>query len=794
MRRTGLGACFVTTLLAGAATTRIAVAADVKLTDAASIDAVIAAMTPEEKARFVVGMGMNNATAVPGVAGSSYGIPRLGIPEVVFSDGPVGLRLGGVTGGAVRYTTAFPVSAAMAATWNPALVAKIGSAIGAEAKAFGVDVLLGPALNIQRNPLNGRNFEYFSEDPYLAGMMTTAYVEGIQATGVGATLKHFAANNQETNRMTINEIVPERALREIYLPAFEMAVKQAKPWAVMSAYPSINGTFASQSAYLLTEILRKQWGFDGFVMSDWFAVKDPVAALKAGNDLIMPGGALPGVSDHDPGAVVLAALQSGALPQSVIDENIRHMLGTVVKTPVFNGNKPTGKPDLGPAETVARTVAEEGLVLLKNDGHALPLAKAAKVALFGHDARAFIIGGGGSAQVNADPARIVSLQDGFKKAGLTPVTDADGADLVEGVATKAIARAAAQCDVAVVAFGRNSAEGADRFSMAMLPEEVELVKAVSRAFHAQGKKVVVLLNVGAAIEVMSWRDAADAILLTWLPGEQAGVAVADVVAGKVNPSGKLPTTFLRKIQDSPSFGNFPGYNGTVDYGEGIYVGYRYYDTKGIEPAYAFGHGLSYTTFRYDNARISTAQLDLSHEQPVTVSVDVTNSGKVRGQEVAQLYVHEKATPLDRPYQELKGFQKVELDPGETRTLQFTLNHRDLASFDPAAGDWVIQPGHVVINIGSSSRDIRTTLPLRIVGTPDQTLGLRTPWITVQGFGPAAAIVAHQIGEGEVNGFFLGNPTLGDRLQEYFARTPSLKDNPARQKAITDEILAAFTRL
>ena len=780
-----------------------ALAADVKLTDEASVDAVVAAMTIEEKAKAIAGMGMSKATNIRGVAGSTYAIPRLGIPEVVYADGPVGLRLGAsaavvgnIDPSQVRYTTAFPVTIAVASSWNPDLASRIGAAIGDECRAFGVDVLLAPGINIQRDPLNGRNFEYFSEDPYLTGTMASAFVNGIQERGVGATVKHFAVNNQETARRTINEVVSERALREIYLSAFEMVVKDAKPWALMSSYPSVNGTFASQNPYLLTDILRREWGFSGFVMSDWWGVRDPLAALPAGNDLAMPGGARYDGTIPAPEELVLAALKTGALEVGVVDENIRRILRAVLKTGAFKGNKPTNKPDLTAAIGVARSAASEGMVLLRNEAAALPLAAGAKVAVFGRNARSLIIIGGGSAEVNADPARIVALLDGFKQDGLTTLVEANGTPLLEGVSNAAVNAAADQADVAILSFGRDSSEGTDRYSMDMHKDELALIKAVSIAFHAKGKKVVVLLNVGAPIEVASWRESVDAILLTWLPGQEAGLAVADVVTGRVNPSGKLPITFPKKYTDSPTFGNFPGYigappgyRGTVIYGEGIYVGYRYYDTKEVEPAYAFGHGLSYTTFAYGNARIGAPSVDLDKNDSVMVSVDVTNSGKVAGQEVVQLYVRDEASRLDRPYQELKGYQKVALSPGESKTVRFTLDRRALSAYDPMRKSWLAEPGRFSIGIGASSRDIRATLPLRATGNAAEAIGLSTPWLMVQTYPKAAAIVAQYLGDAEVNAWISGTPTLGDKLTAYFAKKAELKGDVAKQRDITGHILA-----
>lgn len=774
--------------------------AQARLTDEASIDGVIASMTLEEKAKFVAGTGMNNAAAVPGAAGSTLAIPRLGIPQLVFADGPVGVRLGaGPTGGTPRYATAFPISSAMAATWDEALINRAAVAMGDECKAFGVDVLLAPALNIQRDPLNGRNFEYFSEDPHLAGKVTAAYVKGLQSRGVGATIKHFVANNQETQRQTINEVISERALRELYFPAFEIAVKEAHPWAVMSSYPSINGTFASQSRLLLRDVLRTEWGFDGFVMSDWFAVKDPVAALPAGNDLIMPGGALPGSApfqggNFPPDHIVLEALKAGTLSEKAVDDNIRAILRVVVKSAVFKGNMPSGTPDLAAHAPLAREVATDGMVLLKNAGQALPLAAGTRLAMFGANARAFLIGGGGSAEVNADPRRVVTLIDGLQQAGFVVVKEANGKPLLEGMADEDVVQVARQSDVAIISIGRGSTEGADRYSMEMHPQEIALIRSVSQAYRAAGKRVVALLNIGAPVEMQSWEGLVDAVLLTWQPGQEAGNAVADVLRGAVSPSGKLPMTIPKHYRDVPSHGNFPGYNGTVVYGEGIYVGYRHYDTRGVEPLYPFGHGLSYTHFVYGRPVLDKSAFDLDGDAPLTVSVDVRNAGDVAGKEVVQLYVRDEASRLDRPMQELKGYRKVSLKPGETRTVSFTLDKRALSAYDPARREWIAEPGRFTLRIGSSSRDIRAEVPFKAVGNAAVAIGLATPWIEVQTYREAATIVARYIGDDAVNAWIWGAPTLGDKLNEWFDSVPALKGDTARREEIRQRVLAELREL
>lgn len=715
------------------------------LVNEVSIDEVVKAMTLDEKAHLVIGSGYPGPN---GVAGATYAIPRLSIPSIILSDGPAGVRIGGFFAGAApRYATAFPIPSLLSATWDVDQMTKVAKAMGEESREYGVDILLAPGVNIQRDPLGGRNFEYYSEDPFLAGTMATAFINGIQSTGVGASLKHFAANNQETNRTTINAVISERALREIYLPAFEMAIKQAKPWTVMSAYNAVNGVFATQNHYLLTNILRKEWGFDGLVMSDWWAVKNPIEALRAGNDLIMPGvyrGPLPMpalIKDlYNKASVptpnlIKTAVQNATLSERVLDSCVRNILKVIVKTPTFKGEykdvdykrktsltKQTAAKDAG----IDREVAADGMVLLKNKNHTLPFKGVTAVGIAGqnaivdlaHNKLGIIIGGGGSSQVNVDPKDVVSLAQGLKNARYVVVNSINGKKVVEGLGAGDAAYLAKTTDIGLVSIGRASTEGEDRPDMDMKPEEVQLIKNLSNAYHNEGKKLVVILNIGAPIEVVSWRDYADAILLAWQPGQEGGNAIADVLSGKVNPSGKLPVTFPAKYNDVPSYGNFPGdtANNVVNYAEGIYVGYRYYDTKNVKPAYAFGYGLSYTNFTYDNLKLTSTKVDLEKDEPLIVSVDVSNTGNVLGKEVVQLYIHDERSSLERPYKELKGFEKISLKPGETKTVTFTLNKRALSVYDEASKTWTAEEGLFKVLIGSSSRHIKQKGQFRTVGS------------------------------------------------------------------------------
>lgn len=715
-----------------------------KLVNEASIENVIQAMTLDEKANFVIGSGYPGPN---GVAGATYAIPRLGIPSIILSDGPAGVRIGGIFAGfPPRYATAFPIPTLLSATWDVEQVTKVAKAMGNESREYGVDVLLAPGVNIQRDPLGGRNFKYYSEDPFLAGTMATAFINGVQATGVGTSLKHFAANNQETNRTTINAVISERALREIYLSAFEMVVKQAKPWTVMSAYNAVNGAFATQNYHLLTNILRDEWGFGGFVMSDWWAVKDPIAALAAGNDLIMPGmyrGPLPmpelikavyNQASAPTPELIKSAIQNGTLSERALDSRVHNILKIIVKTPTFKGayknvnyKRKTSLTKQTAAEDVQidREVAAEGMVLLKNEGHTLPFKGVTTIGVAGqnavvdlnHNKLGIIIGGGGSSQVNVDPKDIVSLVQGLKNAHYTVINSKNGNKLVEGLKASDAAYLAQNTDIGLVSIGRASTEGADRPDMNMNPEEVQLIKDLSNAYHTEGKKLVVVLNIGAPIEVASWRNYADAILLAWQPGQEGGNPIADVLSGKVNPSGKLPVTFPAKYSDVPSYGNFPGdtATNTVHYAEGIYVGYRYYDTKDIKPAYAFGHGLSYTNFTYTNLKLSSTKFDLGKNKPLTVSVDVSNKGNTPGKEVVQLYIHDEHSTLDRPYKELKGFKKISLQPGQTKTVTFTVDKNALSAYDDRLKKWIAEEGLFKVLIGSSSQDIRQKGEFKFIG-------------------------------------------------------------------------------
>jgi beta-glucosidase len=718
---------------------------------------LVAKMTLEEKAKLVVGngfhmAGLNNGSPVigqtqdkvPGAAGTTFAIPRLQVPSIVLSDGPAGVRIDPFRKGDSSrsyYATAWPVATLLASSWDTNLVKKAGVAFGSEIHDYGIDVILAPALNIHRNPLGGRNFEYYSEDPVVAGNITAAMVNGIESNGVGTSIKHFAANNSETDRNSINAIISERALREIYLKGFEIAVKKAQPWTVMSSYNKINGTYTSEEFDLLTTILRKEWGFKGLVMTDWFGGKDPVAQMKAGNDLLMPGTA-------KQSQAIIDAVKSGNLDEKILDQNAVRILLTVFQSPAYKKYKFSDAPDLKKNAQVSRTVAEEGMILLENKEQALPFTSGIhKIALFGIDGYDLIAGGTGSGDVNKKYS--VSLREGLTKGGYTldaEVTDAYAKyismekaqhpkksfmqefmnptpPIKEYVAgSELIGKKASETDVAVIAIGRNAGEGRDRkmdddFNLS--DTERTLIKQVAEAFHAQHKKVIVVLNIGGVIEIASWRDDVDGILLAWQPGLEGGNAITDLLKGIVNPSGKLATTFPVNYSDVPSSKNFPGKEfpeqattgnfgmkqipAEVSYEEGIYVGYRYYTTYHVTPAYEFGFGLSYTKFSYTNLRLTGTQFNGS----VTASVVITNTGKVAGKEAVQLYITAPAGKLNKPAEELKAFGKTTLlKPGQRETLHFTLHAADLASFDTDRTSWITDPGKYTVSIGASCTDIR----------------------------------------------------------------------------------------
>ncbi len=662
------------------------------------IEAILSQMTLEEKATFCTG-------ATPW---STLAIERLGVPSIVMTDGPHGVRRASdprTLSAKSLPATCFPTASCTASTWNPALLQRMGEAMAEEAIALNVDILLGPGVNMKRSPLGGRNFEYFSEDPYLAGEMAVALINGIQSKGVGTSIKHYAANNQEFERFTISAEVDERTLREIYLPAFEAAVKRAKPWTVMCSYNKINGTFGSEHRHLLTEILKGEWGFEGVVVSDWGAVRDRVKSLAGGLDLEMPG--------PKPAHVraLIEAVKSGQVSEEALNESVRRILRLVdqaLRTPKG------GTFDVDAHHALARQIAAEGMVLLKNNG-ILPLKEVKKVAVIGRSAREPYFQGGGSSNIN--PTRVDVPLDELQKQGEgIQWTYAEGYAVDESLHPEMIdeaVRIAREADVALIFVAlppSKESEGYDRQDLDLSRQQIALIQAVAK----EQPGTVVILNNGAPVVMSEWIDGVAAVLEAWMMGQAGAGAIADILFGKVNPSGKLAETFPVRLADTPAYLNWPGEAGKVRYGEGLYIGYRYYDAKGVPVLFPFGYGLSYTTFAYSNPRVSATTF--RDVDGVTVYVDVTNTGKVAGKEIVQVYVHDRQASLSRPVKELKGFAKVELQPGETRTVAIPLDFRAFAFYHPEYNQWITESGEFDILIGASSVDIRHTLTVTLEST------------------------------------------------------------------------------
>ena len=652
------------------------------------LETIIAEMTLEEKAALCT--GATSWTTTP--------VERLGVPEILVADGPHGIRRTpdinslGLMG---LPATGFPTASLLSATWNPELVWELGQTLAEEAISLKVDVILGPGVNMKRSPLCGRNFEYLSEDPYLAGEMAAALINGIQSKGVGTSMKHFAVNNQEYERFRLNALIDERALREIYLPAFETAVKQAKPWTVMCAYNKINGNYCSENHYLLTDILKDEWGFEGFVVSDWGAVHDRVESLRGGLDLEMPG------PKKRRTQAVVDAVRSGELDEAVLDETARRILKVVFKaaqTPKGDGY------DQAAHHSLARKLAAEGMVLLKNNG-ILPLQDSGSIAVIGRSAMQAHFQGGGSSRINATQVDVPfnELRNLLPNTELTYCEGyPENADFRQELIDEAVSLAGV-ADVVLLYIalpGFIESEGYDRPNIDLTEQQVALIQAVS----AVQPKTVVVLNNGSAVAMSAWIDGVAAVLEAWLMGQAGGGAIADILTGKIVPSGKLSETFPLKTVDAPAHINYPGENGEVRYGEGIFIGYRYYEAKAMPVLFPFGYGLSYTTFEYSNPKLSAATC--KDVDGLSVSVDVTNTGSVAGKEIVQVYVRDRSSALVRPEKELKRFVKIELQPGETKTATFQLDFRAFAYYHPAYKQWITEDGEMDILIGASSADIR----------------------------------------------------------------------------------------
>ena len=746
--------------------------------NANNIEEVIKAMTLEEKAQLLVGGGNDGFVGsgamlghqkkfVPGAAGTTVAIPRLGIPATVQCDGPAGVHIDAHREGDSRnyYATGFPVGTCLASTWNTDLVRKVGEAIGNETLEYGCDVVLGPGMNLHRNPLCGRNFEYYSEDPVVTGLMGTAFVLGVQSQGVGVSAKHFAVNSQESDRTRVDERLSQRALRELYLKGFEMMVRKSNPWTIMSAYNKINGIYAQGNKDLLTNILRNDWGYKGIVETDWIGKREDLPVeqeVAAGNDLMMPGYPAQ-VKD------IVNAVKLGKLDVNDVDRNVRRMLEYIVKTPRFKGYKYSGEPDLKAHAAITRQSSTEGMVLLKNNA-ALPIRGLKTVALFGVNSYDFMSGGLGSGAVNVGYS--VDMVTGLKNIGVatTPqLTEIyqnyvkyakaklkadknpmmwfldqgqpklDEIDITE----RCVANEEPKADAAIITIGRQAGEGMDRqingeFNLSKT--EQDMIFRVSDAFHAKGKKVIVIINSGSVMETASWRDRVDAILVAWQPGIEGGNSVADILTGKVNPSGKLTMTWPIAAVDHPSTANFAKeydmytYKNMEGWGKGnipgvdfsnheedIYVGYRYFDTFKKDVAYPFGFGLSYTTFEMGKPSVK------ANGKNIEVSVTVKNTGKVAGKQVAQVYVTAPKGAYEKPAKELKAFGKTrELKPGESQTLKMTLEKRDLASFDEANSQWKVDAGNYLFQVGTDVESIKGTATLKVAEYTERTRSACAP--------------------------------------------------------------------
>lgn len=734
--------------------------------NADNVEEVLQAMTIEEKAQLLIGVdgGMFKAlermlggetsdqqvnmvgqsqTSVPGAAGATRAIPRLGIPATVLTDGPAGVRINPTREGDTQtyYCTGFPVGTVLASTWNTELVEQVGAAIGNEVLEYGCDVLLAPGMNIMRHPLCGRNFEYYSEDPLLTGKIAAAYVNGVQSQGVGTSAKHYAANSQEINRLGVDARVSQRALREIYLKNFEIVVKESQPWTIMSSYNRLNGEFTQESKGLLTDVLRTDWGFKGIVMTDWTPIRNTAAQVAAGNDLMEPG------MDMQVNALV-SSIKSGKVSIEDVDACCRRMLEYIVRTPSFKGYRFSNKPDLKAHAEITRQSATEGIVLLKNQDNTLPISNDVKIAVFGVSSYDFMAGGTGSGDVNK--AYTVDMMEGLRNAGFACEKEIEelyrsyvdyqskylrtlrdyqwyeGAPRPdEMVINKSYAKKwAGKTDVAILTLGRQAGEGDDRTveSFSLTDNERQTLDNLCEAYHLAGKKVIVILNVGSSIETASWKSQPDAILCAWQTGQEGGNSVADILTGKANPSGKLTQTFPVSIFDVPASRDFPLYDrdfnqvdtymgkpsnkkdvGYCNYEDGIYVGYRYFETAQAEVSYPFGFGLSYTTFAYSKPTIRATK------DGFEASITISNTGNVAGKEVVQLYVTAPNGQVAKPALELKAFDKTrELKPGESQTIQMKVSNYDLASFIESESAWIADAGRYQIKFAAAVNDVRAT--------------------------------------------------------------------------------------
>ena len=724
---------------------------------------VLSQMTLQEKIHLLKGAGMGSTIGmtkpggIPGAVGAIVPTPRLGIPTVHLSDGPAGLRIEPTreNDDKTYYCTAFPIATLLASTWNETLVYEVGNAMGREAKAYGIDVILGPAANIHRHPLCGRNFEYFSEDPLLSGFMGASIVNGIQSNGIGTSVKHFVANNQETNRVLNDVIVSDRAMHEIYLKGFEHIVKRSQPWTIMSSYNKINGVYTSESEWLLTNILRNEWGFKGLVMTDWFGGKNATSQIFAGNDLLEPG-------TNRQWKALTKAVKNGELSIDAIDKAVKRILNLIFKTKKMQNYRFNNTPDLKKHATITRKSAAEGMVLLKNE-NSLPFTNEKNIALLGITSYEFIAGGTGSGDVNE--AYTISLEEGFLNAGFKinkvakEIVDShrkinsNGFIKPEGLdaiftsfsppeiiyTTDQINHIVATSDVGILTLGRNSGEGGDRSEkddFLLTKTEQEMIAKFTDAFHKKNKEIIVVLNIGGVIETATWKHLPDAILLAWQGGQEGGNSVVDILSGKINPSGKLPMTFPVNLSDHDSHKNFPKnpkmitLEGLVKnlifppsetpkadkvkdedytfYNEGVFVGYRHFDSKNLEVSFPFGFGLSYTNFEY-----SPMKMEIKNDT-INISLNIKNVGEFPGKEVVQFYSEKRNTTINRPSQELKSFAKTRLlKNGENDQISVKIPIKELSYWNEKINDWSLEKGRYKIKAGGSSRNIRQVLEVNL---------------------------------------------------------------------------------
>ncbi|MEL7432783.1 MAG: glycoside hydrolase family 3 C-terminal domain-containing protein [Chloroflexota bacterium] len=691
-------------------------------------------------------------------------IERLGIPSMIVADGPHGLRRSTDVDSMITESypaICFPVAAALSASWNTDLLYEMGQALADEAIALNTDILLGPGMNIKRSPLCGRNFEYFSEDPLLSGEMSAALVNGIQSKGVGTSVKHFAVNNQETRRFTVDAILDERSLREIYLRGFEIAVEKSQPWTIMCAYNSVNGEFCAQNHTLLTDILRDEWGYQGFVMSDWGAVWDRVASLQAGLELEMPG------PSSERTQAVIDAVEAGELDEAILNQAVERLLTIIFRA----AETPKGQTELNiqADHALARKVASECMVLLKNDNDLLPLSGDENLAVIGKAAVTPGYQGGGSSHINA--TQVDKPLDFLRERAELHYAEGDTTVEHNQLAIDEAIAIATDADVAVLFIALPpsvESEGFDRPHMRLTDQQVALIKAVATA----NDKTVVILNNGAAVDMRDWIDAVDAVIEAWLPGQAGAGAIVDMFYGDVNPSGKLGETFPLALEHTPAHLTFPGERDTVHYGEGIFVGYRGYEASKRRVLFPFGYGLSYTTFEYSNLRVSQEKFTLN--DALTIQVDITNTGAVAGKEIVQLYVHDVESALPRPYKELKAFTKVALEVGETKTVTLELKDRAFMYYDPTYAQWLAEAGTFELLVGSSSVDIHLRHTITLTqGTPLPVILTGKSTVTEWMANPRAAQFIQPILS--VFGESSGDPgALGVDMSEFFKDLPVIK--------------------